>query len=78
MENFKITAVALGPKNLLVRYSVESRRTFVPKLIFYTTLVYTTLFYTNFGSNNKNLMGFKFSDPVFSCFSLLKDLIYAN
>ena len=49
----------------------RSRGTFVPKLIF-------SLFCTNLGSINKNPMGFKFSHPVFSCFWLLNDLIYAN
>ena len=43
----------------------------MPKLFF-------SLFCTNFGLNNKNPLGFKFSDPVFPCFWLLKDLIYAN
>ena len=37
-----------------------------------------SLFCTNFGSNNKNPMGFKFFDPVFPCFWLLKDYIYAH
>ena len=37
-----------------------------------------SLFCTIFESNNKNPMGFKFSDPVFPCFWLLKDLIAAN
>ena len=34
--------------------------------------------YTNFGLNNKNPMGFKFSDPVFPCFWQLGDSIYVN
>ena len=43
----------------------------MPKLFF-------SLFCTNFELNNKNPLGFKFSDAVFPCFWLLKDLIYAN
>ena len=43
----------------------------MPKLIF-------SLICTIFGTNNKNPMGFKFSDRVFPYFWPLEDLIYAN
>ena len=39
---------------------------------------FSLLFCTNFGRDNKNPIRIKFSDPVFSCFWLFKDLIYAN
>lgn len=37
-----------------------------------------SLLCTNFRPNNKNPIGFKFSDVVFPCFWLFKDLIYVN
>ena len=37
-----------------------------------------SLCYTNFGPNNKNPMGFRFSDPVFPCFWQLGNFVYVN